>query len=558
MGTRIEKARSSSSQRKFSTLSMASSLGACFGHYRAKFGGSAKLEGDLGVVMKKARVLNSEAAGFSLSFHGALMREHWDTFGGSLKLEEDSHERMKKNPRVSRSSRSKFHGALQLEQLASQGENNLMKKQNGNGVSPSKLEKNFAKGVKKPRILIAGGGIGGLVLALAAKNRGFDVMVFERNLSAVRGEGRYRGSIQLQSNALAVLQAIDKKVAERVMDAGCVNGNRINGMIDGISGEWFVRYDYFTPAAERGLPLTRVISRITLQKILMDAVGPDVVYNMSNVVDFTDDGTKVTAILSNGQQYEGDVLVGADGIWSKVRGKLFGKQDVKYSSYTCYSGLTEFVPPDNETVGYRVFLGYKQFFVTMDVGDGKTQWYAFHYEPPGNSDPPEGKKRRLLQLFGNWCNLVVDLLHKTPETTILRRDIYEIDMLGTWSKGHVTLLGDAAHAMQPNLGQGGCMAIEDCYQLIIELEKAAKLGFRNRLCKEIPYALKRYESKRMLRVGILHSISRLAADSLSFYHPYFDVGLGTISVKNHLLFEARHFVQFGLSVMMDWITAGNR
>ncbi|KAF6144004.1 hypothetical protein GIB67_017612 [Kingdonia uniflora] len=88
------------------------------------------------------------------------------------------------------------------------------------------------------RILIAGGGIGGLVFALAAKRKGFDVLVFEKDLSAIRGEGKYRGPIQIQSNALAALEAIDLNVAEEVMKVGCITGQRINGLVDGISGSW--------------------------------------------------------------------------------------------------------------------------------------------------------------------------------------------------------------------------------------------------------------------------------------------------------------------------------
>ena len=91
---------------------------------------------------------------------------------------------------------------------------------------------------KKLRILVAGGGIGGLVFALAAKQKGFDVVVFEKDLSAIRGEGQYRGPIQIQSNALAALEAIDMEVAEKVMEAGCITGDRINGLVDGVSGTW--------------------------------------------------------------------------------------------------------------------------------------------------------------------------------------------------------------------------------------------------------------------------------------------------------------------------------
>jgi zeaxanthin epoxidase len=90
----------------------------------------------------------------------------------------------------------------------------------------------------KARVLVAGGGIGGLVFALAARRKGFEVLVLERDMSAVRGEGRYRGPIQLQSNALAALKAVDAAAADEIMDAGCVTGDRVNGIVDGVSGSW--------------------------------------------------------------------------------------------------------------------------------------------------------------------------------------------------------------------------------------------------------------------------------------------------------------------------------
>jgi hypothetical protein len=71
-----------------------------------------------------------------------------------------------------------------------------------------------------------------------------------------------------------------------------------------------------------------------------------------------------------------------------------------------------------------------------------------------------GKKDRLLKIFEGWCDNVIDLLLTTDEDSILRRDIYDREPIITWGKGRVTLLGDSVHAMQPNMGQGGCMAIE--------------------------------------------------------------------------------------------------
>ncbi|KAA8515722.1 hypothetical protein F0562_018667 [Nyssa sinensis] len=418
---------------------------------------------------------------------------------------------------------------------------------------------------KKLRILIAGGGVGGLVLALAAKHRGFDVKVFEKDLSAVRGEGRHRGPIQLSSSALAVLEAIDKDVAWQIGETGCITGNRISGLADGISGEWFTKFDLLTPAVRTGLPVTQVICRMALQDILVNAVGHGMLSNKSKVVDFVEDSNKVTVILEDGRQFEGDVLVGADGIWSKVRSKLFGAQEAKYSNFTCYSGLTNFIPPYIDTIGYRTFLGLNQYFVASDVGKGKMQWYAFH-KSPMNADPPREKKERLLELFGSWCTEVITLISETPEHMILQKEIYDRDMIYSWGDGRVTLLGDAAHPMQPNLGQGGCMAIEDCFQLIHELDEVAKsVSDVSDVClsNEIISALKRYEKKRMFRVSTIHTVSRMASKMISSYQPYMDFGSGplsylsTLRIPHPAIHAIRVLLQILMTHFMTWTIAGH-
>ncbi|KAM2155720.1 hypothetical protein ACFX1R_041496 [Malus domestica] len=418
-------------------------------------------------------------------------------------------------------------------------------------------------GKRKLKILIAGGGIGGLVLALAAKHRGFQVQVFEKDSSSVRGEGKGRGPIQLVSSALAVLEAIDEDVVKQIMEAGCDTGNRINGYADGVSGEWFTKFDLSSPAVSRGLPITQVICRMELLDILVNAVGSDILRNKSKVVDFIQDPNKVTVILEDGQRYDGDVLVGADGIWSKVRSKLFGIREARYSNYTCYSGLTKVVPSYVNSVGYRIFLGANQYFGAVEVGHGNMQWLAFHKQPPMSTDPPEGKKKRLLEVFGKWCQEVVALIQETPESMILQRDIFDRDMIYSWGTGRVALLGDAAHPLQPNLGIGGCMAVEDSYQLVDELDQVSSTGSDAQRTDAIVLALRRYATKRMRRVGIVHAATRMAPEMLAMYRPCIEFKIGplahlsTLKIMHPAFPMARAFLQFCMPEFMTWIITGH-
>lgn len=111
------------------------------------------------------------------------------------------------------------------------------------------------------------------------------------------------------------------------------------------------------------------------------------------------------ANLEGGDRHWGDILIGADGIWSKTRTQLVGPGKPSYSNYTCYTGIADYVCADIDTVGYRVFLGNKQYFVSSDVGGGKMQWYAFHKEAADGVDPEGGSKQRLMEIFGHWCAL---------------------------------------------------------------------------------------------------------------------------------------------------------
>lgn len=298
--------------------------------------------------------------------------------------------------------------------------------------------------------------------------------------------------------------------------------------------------------------------------------------------------------MRDGGKQWGDLLIGADGIWSEVRKHLLGDTPATYSGYTCYTGIADFVCYDIDTVGYRVFLGRGLFVVTCDMGGGKMQWYACHEEAAGGKDAKGEQKKRLLSIFGKWyvpspvtelnlskcarfsvshwiicrTNLVTDVIAATPEDEILRRDVFDRPPIFEWSKGHVALLGDSAHAMQPNMGQGGCMAIEDAYELGKLIgdaipharEQSVAAGESEAFHLDIPRFLKAYQGERLVRVSAVHGMARSAAIAASWYNAYLGEQFH-LEDKIKIVHPGRVLVQLLLGVSMplvlDWLLVGN-
>ena len=234
------------------------------------------------------------------------------------------------------------------------------------------------KGVA-PEVIVAGGGIGGLCTALVLKNMGYTVRIFEKT-SQYRPFG---GPIQIASNAAESIRRIDERVYEKILSRSTVIGNRKNGLKDGQSDEWFATFDLDSPARKRGQVSSVVIDRPILQDILLEEVG-DCITKGSEVVGCEQVGEKVRVTLSTGATVEGDLLVGSDGIKSRVR-DVFDptRREPVWSGYTCVAGMAYCVPDDIADVGYKVWVGSRKYFVSVDVGGGRIQWYAFM-----NSEPP--------------------------------------------------------------------------------------------------------------------------------------------------------------------------
>merc|ERR1719460_3603752 len=182
---------------------------------------------------------------------------------------------------------------------------------------------------------------------------------------------------------------------------------------------------------------------------------------------------------------------------------------VTYSGYTVFAGELNYGRGDPEC-GYKVYIGPNQYFVITDIGRGRYQWYAFLARPEGSeaTEPkPEGVSPYLQQLFTSWSPEVLDILKATKEDEIEQRDLYDRppSVLSPWADGRVALLGDAIHAMMPNLGQGGCQAIEDAAVISEVLTSTEKRS-------DVQIALKSYRNRRLTRSAAVQGLSRFASD----------------------------------------------
>merc|ERR1719424_721742 len=219
--------------------------------------------------------------------------------------------------------------------------------------------------------------------------------------------------------------------------------------------------------------------------------------------------------MEDGRVIEADVLVGADGIWSNVRATMRDEpargegSGVSYSGYVVFAGELEYASPDVGEVGYKVYIGPGQYFVITDIGNGRYQWYAFLARPPGsvNDSKPEGSSKYLQELFTSWSSEIHAILTVTQEDEIQQRDLYDRppSIIKPWTQDHVALLGDGIHAMMPNLGQGGCQAIEDSFVIAEELQSATTRT-------EITGKLKSYARRRQIRSAAVQGLSRFASD----------------------------------------------
>jgi 2-polyprenyl-6-methoxyphenol hydroxylase-like FAD-dependent oxidoreductase len=233
------------------------------------------------------------------------------------------------------------------------------------------------------------------------------------------------------------------------------------------------------------------IHRADLHEVLLGAAGEIRLGTEVISVDQAAEGVILRA--ADGSEERGDLLVGADGLWSRVRASMFDRQP-RYAGYTAWRGIS---PVSIDPGRLSESWGVGERFGLVDIGS-RTYWFATANTPQGETDDPSERKAELMQRFADWHAPIEAVLDATPHDAILRNDVYFLDPLPRWSQDRLVLLGDAAHATTPGIGQGAAMAIEDSLALADELAGA----------NDLAAGLARYESIRRPRTELVLKLSR--------------------------------------------------
>ncbi len=296
----------------------------------------------------------------------------------------------------------------------------------------------------KRKIAIIGGGIAGLTFARCISDD-YETHIFEKKQEF----GEVGAAISVFPNALCVMDEI--------------------GLLDSIlntSG----KFENVYLKSDKGIILSKstpksdypviCIHRADLHKILLTDINTHLHID-SGVKQLTNlDNGQVEIIFENGKSSVFDAVIGADGIHSVVRKHIINDGNPIFRGYNIWRGVVE----TNFDIGYASeTYGKGQRVGVVPIKDGVYGWWATYNEEFLKDDEPEGTKQKLKRLFGNWHHPIPELIENTEN--ILKNSLSDRNPHKGWTKGNITLIGDAAHPTTPNLGQGGCMAIEGAYLL---------------------------------------------------------------------------------------------
>lgn len=305
---------------------------------------------------------------------------------------------------------------------------------------------------------IIGAGIGGLSLAIALEQKGISVRLFEQ-AEQFKPVG---AGIILANNAMQVYRKLGLK--ETIEE----NGNRISAMN--------ITQENLVPISEVDLAYFEnkhkvkniAIHRGTLQEILINALKTTEIHLDHRLVSIDTIENNFFLCFENGKRIHSATLIGADGIKSQVRNILLPGKQIRKANQVCWRGVTDFALPNQYKNELNEAWGKKDRFGFVQIAENKVYWYALK---SFNGSIQEFTEKDLAMQYAKYHPLVKDIINSTPIKSINTAEITDLKPSYHWYSKQVCLIGDAAHATTPNLGQGACQAIEDADMLAECLNK---------------------------------------------------------------------------------------
>ncbi|MEJ0015127.1 MAG: FAD-dependent monooxygenase [Acetobacteraceae bacterium] len=394
----------------------------------------------------------------------------------------------------------------------------------------------------KPRILIAGAGIGGIVAALALLQRGFEVALYEQ-ATELRELG---AGVQISPNGARVLRELGLLPAMQAIAA--VPVAKEVRLFD--TGQAWRVQDLGADAEDRfGAPYW-LVHRGDFHAVLVQALAeraPGAISIDARCTDFTQDAGGVTLLLEDGEMVRGAALIGADGVHSRIREALFGTARATFTGFMAWRGVVPmerlperlrqrygmtWIGPHGHVVTYPLRRGELLNFVAAIERD---DWLIESWSEPGTV----AECRRDLAAWHPDVLAIVDAIDVPYKWAMLGRE-----PLAQWSVGRVSLLGDACHPTLPFLAQGANMAIEDGMVLARCLD-AQLVAAHDAEAKDMQGALRRYEAARLERTS---RIVRASLENVSRYH---NPGLADPAQAQALM--AREFAPRAMGARYDWL-----
>ncbi|WP_447947186.1 FAD-dependent monooxygenase [Microbacterium lacticum] len=306
------------------------------------------------------------------------------------------------------------------------------------------------------RVIIVGGGIGGLCASIALRQAGIETVLYEQaeRFSEV-GSG-----IQVWVKGMAALGQLG--VAEQVRAVGAdVNLHQFFTA----GGAPLYRADLAAFAHEYGAPAPVMVSRTGLVDALLTGVDMTTVRLGRRVTDVRQDDAQVTVTLDDGSEDTGALLIAADGINSATRTRLFPEVRVRTASYRYARSLVTHPAPFGANT-FSMFFGRGNRIAIGDCGNGELYWLVGLKKPTVPLDGDNGNlKADLLRRFRSFPEGIASVIEATDPAALIHHAVRDVEPIPTWGKGRIFLLGDSAHATTPNLGRGSGQAMLDAITL---------------------------------------------------------------------------------------------